>query len=100
MVDSITQADPLEERPRPVTVLAFRELVRPVDGRHHYVLEGCHARQKVKVLKDEPDLPAPQPGSFRFAEPRDVLATEPVPTARGTVKEPQEVDECRLSRTR
>ena len=74
--------------------------MRPIDGRHHHVFEGRHPRQEVKVLKHEADLSTPQPGSFRFAKLRDVLLIEPLPAARRAVEEAQEVDECRLPRTR
>ena len=74
--------------------------MRPVDQRHHHVLESCHSRQEVEVLKDEPDLPASQPGSLRLAEPRDVLTIKEVSAAGRAVEEPQEVDQRRLARTR
>ena len=74
MIDPIAQADSLEERPRRVAALMFGEAMRPIDGRHHHVFERRHPRQEVEVLKNEADLPTPQPGSLRFAKLRDILA--------------------------
>ena len=72
--------------------------MRPVDERHHHVLEGRHPRQEIEVLEDEADLPAAQPGPLGLAEPRDVPTVEPVSAARRPVEEAQQIDQRRLAR--
>ena len=95
VIHAIAEADTLQSMRRLRAPLPCREA--GVDQRQLHVVQRVSARQQIERLEDEPDFLVPNARQFVVLEVTDLLAVEPVLTARGSIEAADEVHQCRFA---